>query len=116
MHQVVTDLFPLFDSPDGARVILGGDLNVTTCSKDAAYLARAEALLASVRALGLVEAKTLVAEPPASAADCPCGAQDRCAHLGMEVPAELSQFKFARQKSKLAGTIRGSFFVIKGEY
>ena len=30
---------------------------------------------------------------------------------GMEVPAELaSQFKFARQKSKLAGTIRGSYF------
>ena len=26
------------------------------------------------------------------------------------------RFKFARQKSKLAGTIRGSFFVIKGEY
>jgi hypothetical protein len=36
---------------------------------------------------------------------------------GMEVPAELaSRFKFARQKSKLAGTIRGSFFVIKKEY
>jgi hypothetical protein len=36
---------------------------------------------------------------------------------GMEVPKELEgQFKFARQKSKLAGTIRGSFFVIKGEY
>ena len=36
---------------------------------------------------------------------------------GMEVPAELaSSFKFARQRSKLAGTIRGSFFVIKGEY
>lgn len=36
---------------------------------------------------------------------------------GMEVPAELaSRFKFARQKSKLAGVIRGSFFVIKGEY
>jgi hypothetical protein len=36
---------------------------------------------------------------------------------GMEVPKELdAQFKFARQKSKLAGTIRGSFFVIKGEY
>ena len=26
------------------------------------------------------------------------------------------RFKFARQKSKLAGTIRGSFFVIKKEY
>ncbi len=36
---------------------------------------------------------------------------------GMEVPAELaSRFKFARQKSKLAGTIRGSYFVIKGEH
>lgn len=35
---------------------------------------------------------------------------------GMDVPDELSKFKFARQKSKLAGTIRGSFFVIKGEY
>jgi hypothetical protein len=36
---------------------------------------------------------------------------------GMEVPKELEEkFKFARQRSKLAGTIRGSFFVIKGEY
>jgi hypothetical protein len=35
---------------------------------------------------------------------------------GMEVPAELASFKFARQKSRLAGTIRGSYFVIKNEY
>ncbi|MET3452085.1 phage tail protein [Curtobacterium sp. 1544] len=36
---------------------------------------------------------------------------------GMDVPEELAdKFKFARQKSKLAGTIRGSFFVVKGEY
>jgi hypothetical protein len=36
---------------------------------------------------------------------------------GMDVPEELAdRFKFARQKSKLAGTIRGSYFVIKGEY
>ena len=36
---------------------------------------------------------------------------------GMEIPEELaSKFKFARQNSKLAGTIRGSFFVIKNEY
>jgi hypothetical protein len=34
---------------------------------------------------------------------------------GMEVPEELNRFKFARQKSKLAGIIRGSFFVIKKE-
>jgi hypothetical protein len=36
---------------------------------------------------------------------------------GMDVPEELeSRFKFARQKSKLAGTIRGSYFVIKNEH
>lgn len=36
--------------------------------------------------------------------------------MGMDVPAELSSFKFARQRSKLAGEIRGSYFVIKGEH
>ena len=35
---------------------------------------------------------------------------------GMDEPEELSAFKFARQRSKLAGTIRGSYFVIKNEY
>jgi hypothetical protein len=36
---------------------------------------------------------------------------------GMDVPEELAaKFKFARQKSKLAGTIRGSYFVLKNEY
>ena len=36
---------------------------------------------------------------------------------GMEVPEELAnRFKFARQKSKLAGTIRGSYFTIKNEH
>jgi len=35
----------------------------------------------------------------------------------MEVPVELAdRFKFARQKSALAGVIRGTFFVIKGKY
>jgi hypothetical protein len=37
--------------------------------------------------------------------------------MGMPIPEELeTKFKFARQKSKLAGEIRGSFFVVKGEY
>lgn len=37
--------------------------------------------------------------------------------MDMPIPEELAtKFKFARQKSKLAGEIRGTFFVIKGEY
>lgn len=36
---------------------------------------------------------------------------------GMDVPKELEgKFKFATQKSALAGNVRGSFFVVKGEY
>ena len=36
---------------------------------------------------------------------------------GMEIPEELaSRFKFARQKSRLAGTIRGSYFAFKADY
>ena len=36
---------------------------------------------------------------------------------GMEVPAELApRFKFATQKSKLAGVIRGSYFAFKKDY
>lgn len=35
---------------------------------------------------------------------------------GMDVPEELATFKFARQRSKLAGTIHGSYFVIKHEH
>lgn len=37
--------------------------------------------------------------------------------VGMEVPKELEgKFKFARQKSKLAGEVRGSFFTLKKEW
>ena len=47
----------------------------------------------------------------------PEAVQQLAGRVGMEVPKELAEkFKFAKQKSKLAGTIRGSFFVIKGEY
>ena len=36
---------------------------------------------------------------------------------GMDVPAELvGKFKFARQKSKLAGEIRGSYFNLKQDW
>jgi hypothetical protein len=36
---------------------------------------------------------------------------------GMEVPAELAaRFKFASQKSKLAGTVRGSYFAFRNDY
>lgn len=36
---------------------------------------------------------------------------------GIEIPQEFEgKFKFARQRSKLAGEIRGTYFNVKGEY
>lgn len=36
---------------------------------------------------------------------------------GMQVPAELaSRFTFERQKSRLAGTIRGSYLAFKNDH
>jgi hypothetical protein len=35
---------------------------------------------------------------------------------GIEVPEELARFKFARQKSRLAGDLRGSYFAFENEH
>ena len=36
---------------------------------------------------------------------------------GIDIPKEFEgKFKFARQRSKLAGEIRGTYFNVKGEY
>jgi len=42
-----------------------------------------------VEALGLVEVKTIVAEPPASPADCCCGKGGSCGHIGTWKSSEL---------------------------
>lgn len=79
--RVIADLMPLFDSPYGSRVILGGDLNVSTATMDPKGLGRAEAVLAAIRSLGLVEAKTVAGEAPASSPDCHCGGGGTCTHI-----------------------------------
>ncbi len=89
MLRITADLVPLFDSPYGARVILGGDLNVSRAATDPTSVARAEAVIAAIRSLGLVEAKTIVAEPPAPAPDCCCGAEGTCDHIPTWGRAEL---------------------------
>jgi endonuclease/exonuclease/phosphatase family metal-dependent hydrolase len=89
MHRVIADLVPLFDSPHGARVILGGDLNVSSSTKDPRQVARAEAVFAAIRSLGLIEAKAHVAQQPASPPDCPCGNGGTCSHLGTWSNVEL---------------------------
>lgn len=54
MLRVVADLVPLFDSPYGSRVILGGDLNVSRATKDPRQLARAEAVVEAIQHNGFI--------------------------------------------------------------
>lgn len=89
MLRVVADLVQLFDSPYGSRVILAGDLNISRSTKDPKQLARAEAVLAAIRSLGLVEAKGLITEPLPGALDCACGNGPGCGHVGTWGSAEL---------------------------
>ena len=89
MLRVVADLVPLFDSPYGARVILGGDLNVSRSTSDPKQLARADAVIGALLSLGLVESKTLAPEPPPAPADCACGHGGTCGHIATWGNAEL---------------------------
>ena len=53
MLRAVADLIPLFDSPDGERVVLGGDFNVSNaCRPDAAEFKRYNAILKSLSLSG----------------------------------------------------------------
>ncbi|CAN5701365.1 hypothetical protein BH23GEM9_BH23GEM9_20000 [soil metagenome] len=81
MLRIVADLIPLFDSPDGERVVLGGDFNVSSASRpDAPELRRYEAVLSAVESLGLMNLVETAAERPAQFEHCLCGAA-ACHHL-----------------------------------
>jgi exonuclease III len=89
MLRVIADLLPLFESSDGARVILGGDFNVSRSTSSARGLEQAEAVFAAVRSLGLMEAKGLVTEPPVGAEDCLCTGGPACGHIPTWKRSEL---------------------------
>jgi hypothetical protein len=81
MFRIVADLIPLFDSPDGERVILGGDMNVTTAtSPSTPELKRYEAILKAVESLGLQNLAETASERPPPLDNCLCGSAS-CHHV-----------------------------------
>jgi hypothetical protein len=81
MLHIIADLIPLFDSPDGERVVLGGDMNITTAtSPSTPELQRYDAILKAVESLGLKNLAETVAERPPPPENCLCGAPS-CHHL-----------------------------------
>ena len=81
MLRVVADLIPLFDLSEGERVVLGGDMNVTTSTPPSTpELRRYEAVLKAVEALGLRNLAETATERPPQLENCLCGASS-CHHL-----------------------------------
>lgn len=78
VFRQVADLIPLFDSVDGDRVVLGGDLNISTQSTD--DLARQEAAFAAIESLGLVNLLKAAPDRPQRVDECPCE-RDDCFHV-----------------------------------
>ena len=81
MLRIVADLIPLFDSPDGQRVILGGDFNVSTAANPRdVELPRYRAILKAVEALGLKNVALTAEQKPQTIEGCRCG-KPNCFHL-----------------------------------
>ncbi len=79
--RVIADLIPLFDSRFGSRVVLGGDLNISSaCNRDRLHepeRIRYRAILDAVESLGLINLVKTAEDRPKSVLNCPC-TEDEC--------------------------------------
>ena len=81
MFRIVADLIPLFDSPDGARVVVGGDFNVTTAlHPNKLELPRYKAIFSAIESLGLTDLSGITPNRPDPIPECPC-LQPDCRHF-----------------------------------
>jgi Endonuclease/Exonuclease/phosphatase family. len=89
MLRVIADLLPLFDSGDGARVIVGGDFNMSTADSGRNG-ARAAGVLEAFRSLGLAEVGAMdLPRRPAPLDKCACGQGQACRHFNTWKGAQL---------------------------
>jgi exonuclease III len=81
MYRIIADLIPLFDSRLGKRVIFAGDLNISSQMKGAKERKRHQAILESIKSLGLVDCieETKTNRQPLE--NCPCSDSPNCAHV-----------------------------------
>jgi exonuclease III len=79
VHRQLSDLTPLFDSRFGKRVVLGGDLNIST-QLGRPHNRRHRNVLDRFASLGLVDCLALQRPPRPPLEDCPCEDSD-CRHV-----------------------------------
>ncbi len=78
--RLLADLLPLFDSPLKDRVVLGGDLNLSTQLKKPDRQ-RHQAIFAYMESLGLRNCFFETRESRKSWVDCPCEEAPHCYHV-----------------------------------
>lgn len=79
VHRMLSDLSPILESPHGKRVILGGDLDVSTQTPPP-MRARHRLLFERIASLGLVDLLAQTRKRRPHLARCPCG-DPACAHV-----------------------------------
>jgi exonuclease III len=79
LHKQLSDLTPMFDSPLGRRVVLAGDLNISTQFPEPDR-SRHRNALERLQSFGMIDAFSLDLPPRQALVGCPCG--DRpCRHV-----------------------------------
>lgn len=79
VHRQLSDLTPLLDTKYGRRVVLAGDLNVTTQFEEP-HRSRHRNVLDRIETLGLRDALGLERPTRGPLSDCPC-ADSTCRHI-----------------------------------
>lgn len=79
VHRIISDLTPLFDSRAGKRLVLGGDLNIST-QLDPPYDARSRLIFERLELFGLVDLLRLTADSRGPLEGCRC-TDPVCTHV-----------------------------------
>lgn len=80
MNRILSDLTPLFDSRDCKRIVLAGDLNIST-QLEGRYGRWSRNCLERLQAFGLVDCLKRFAGERRRLTDCPCDEGIACAHV-----------------------------------
>ncbi len=110
IHRQLSDLTPLFDSPLGHRVILAGDLNISTQFPEPDR-SRHRNALERLLAFNLVDALSLDIPARGPLKDCPC-ADKPCMHVWTQRHSRSSipwQNDYCFVSQKLAPSVRACY-------
>jgi endonuclease/exonuclease/phosphatase family metal-dependent hydrolase len=89
VHRQLSDLTPLFDRSPRPRVVLAGDLNLSSQLEEPDR-ARHRNALQRFETLGLVDALSLERPPRPRLADCPCS-DEPCRHVRTHVHSQSTK-------------------------